>query len=261
MIERQKEISITIIISYNYQLSKFRLGLPSFNAVVRYTNTMISRYALYDIAELSNRFRLAQGLPKGVKPNYNTSPTMTAPVVVSSEGARVVKPMKWGLVAKGAKDTNSVFRYKTYNTPLENIFSRHSSEQAIRERRCLVPANGFYELSRSGNKRAYYARANDKSLLAFAGVYSSWEDSEGTVHGTFSIVTTKATDDMPDPSMRVPVIIRPEDEDRWLDPTATNTSAFYDILRPYARGQLAVYEASPDVHSPKLNKPRLIDPI
>lgn len=222
---------------------------------------MISRYALYDIAELSNRFRLVQGLPKGVKPNYNTSPTMTAPVIINSEGAHVVKLMKWGLVAKGAKDTNSVFRYKTYDTPLENIFSRHSSEQAIRERRCLVLANGFYELSRNGDKRAYYARANDKSLLAFAGVYSSWEDPEGMVHGTFSIVTTKATDDMPDAGMRVPVIIKPEDEDRWLDPAATSTNTFYDMLRPYASGQLTAYEVSPDVHSPKLNQPRLIDPI
>ena len=81
------------------------------------------------------------------------------------------------------------------------------------------------------------------------------------VHGTFSIVTTKATDDMPDAGMRVPVIIKPEDEDRWLDPAATSTNTFYDMLRPYASGQLTAYEVSPDVHSPKLNQPRLIDPI
>ena len=222
---------------------------------------MISRYALYDIAKLTDRFHLTQGLPKGVKPSYNTSPTASAPVIVNREGVRVVKLMKWGLVAKGAKDANSVFRYKTYNTPLENVFSRPSSEQAIRERRCLIPANGFYELSRSGEKRAFYARPNDKSLLAFAGIYSSWQDPEGTIHDTFSILTTKATDDMPDSGMRVPVIIRPEDEKRWLDPAATSTHEFYDALRPYANGQLAAYEVSPDVHSPKLNQPKLIDPI
>lgn len=222
---------------------------------------MISRYALYDIAKLSDRFNLTKGLPKGVKPSYNTSPTASAPVIVSSEGVRVVKLMKWGLVAKGAKDTNSVFRYKTYDTPLESAFSRSSSEQAIRERRCLIPANGFYELSRSGEKRAYYARPNDKSILAFAGIYSSWQDPEGTIHDTFSIVTTRATSDMPDSRMRMPVIIRPEDEERWLDPAATSTSTFYSALRPYENGQLTAYEVSPDVHSPKLNQPRLIEPI
>jgi putative SOS response-associated peptidase YedK len=222
---------------------------------------MISRYALYDIAKLTDRFNLTQGLPKGVKPHYNVSPTASAPVIVNIEGTRVVKLMKWGIVAKGAKDTNSVFRYKTYNTPLESVFSRPSSEQAIRKRRCLVPANGFYGLSRSGEKRAFYAHPNDKSLIAFAGVYSSWQDPEGTVHDTFSILTTKATDDMPDPSMRMPVIIRPEDEERWLDPSATSTNEFYDALRPYASGQLTAYEVSPDVHSPKVNQPRLIERI
>lgn len=222
---------------------------------------MISRYALYDIADISNRFHLTNGLPKGVKPHYNISPTISAPVIINSNGARVAAPMQWGLVAKGAKDTNSVFRYKTYNTPLENIFSKHSWEQAVRERRCLVPANGFYELSTNGAKRAYYAHAHDKSLLAFAGIYNSWQDSEGTVHQTFSIITTKATDDMPNPGMRVPVIIKPEDEDRWLDPTATSTNTFYDILRPHTDGKLTVYEVSADVHSPKQNHPRLTNPI
>lgn len=222
---------------------------------------MISRYALYDIAKLTDRFNLIQGLPKGVKPSYNISPTASAPVIVNSEGSRVVKLMKWGLIAKGAKDANSVFRYKTYDTPLENVFSRHSSEQAIRERRCLIPANGFYELNRSGQKRAFYAHPNDKSLVAFAGVYSSWEDPEGTVHGTFSIITTRANDDTPDPGMRMPVMIRPEDEERWLNPSATSTSDFYSALRPYASGELTAYEVSPDVHSPKLNQPRLINRI
>lgn len=222
---------------------------------------MISRYALYDTAKLTDRFHLGQGLPKGVKPSYNISPTTSAPVIINRDGIRVVQLMKWGLVAKGAKDTNSVFRYKTYNTPLESVFSRHSSEQAIRERRCLIPANGFYELSRTGEKRAFYAHPNDKTLLAFAGVYTSWQDPEGTVHDTFSILTTKANDDMPDHTMRMPVIIRTEDEGRWLDPAATKTSDFYSALRSHGADQLTVYEVSPDIHSPKLNQPRLIDPL
>jgi len=222
---------------------------------------MISRYALYNIAKLTDRFNLTQGLPKGVKPSYNISPTTSAPVIVNSDSIRVVKPMQWGLVAKGAKDTNSVFRYKTYDTPLESVFSRHSSEQAIRERRCLIPANGFYELSRSGQKFAFYARPKDESLLAFAGIYSSWQDPEGATHDTFSIITTRANADMPDPDMRMPVIVRPEDEERWLEPSATSTNDFYSALRPYASGQLTAYEVSPDVHSPKLNQPRLIDRI
>lgn len=222
---------------------------------------MISRYALYDIADVSNRFHIPGGLPKGVKPHYNNSPTITAPVIVSDNGVRVVKLMKWGLVPKGAKDTNAVFRYKTYNIPSETIFSRHSWEQAVRERRCLVPANGFYELNGSGKKRAFYAELKDKSLFAFAGVYSSWEDTEGTVHGTFSVITTEATAEMPDSRMRTPVVIAHDNEARWLDPTISDANSLYDMLRPNPGGLFNVYEVSPAVHSPKPNQPNLIERI
>ena len=228
---------------------------------MRYTGTMISRYALYDIATLSSHFHIIQGLPKGVKPHYNISPTVSAPVIINDNGTRVVKLMKWGLVAKGAKDTNSVFRYKTYNIPSENVFSRHSWERAIRESRCLVPANGFYTLNGSGKKRAYFSRPTDDSILAFAGVYSSWQDPEGTIHGTYSVITTEATSDMPEFSSRIPVIIRPEGETRWLDPVITDANSLYDMLRPHEQETLTTYEVSPAVHSPKPNQPDLIERI
>jgi putative SOS response-associated peptidase YedK len=186
---------------------------------------------------------------------------MSAPVIVSNEGVSTVQLMKWGLVAKDAKDTNSVFRYKTYNIPSEKIFSRHSWERVVRESRCLVPANGFYELNGSGKKRAWYVQPNDKSLLAFAGVYSSWQDPEGTVHGMYSVITTEATSDMPESSSRIPIIIKPEDEERWLDPAITDANSLYDMLRPHSPGLLTTYEVSPAVHSPKPNQPDLVDRI
>ncbi len=219
---------------------------------------MISRYALYDIAALSSRFQLADGLPKGVRPQYNTSPTVSAPVIVNHENGPAAERMLWGLVAKGAKDTNSVFRYKTYNIASESIFSRHSWERAVRERRCLVPANGFYILNGSGKKRAFYAQPKDGVVFAFAGVYTTWQDPEGTELGTFSIVTIEAGDAMPEPGSGVPVIIKRENEARWLDPTITDTTSIYDMLRPYPDELLDIYEVSPAVHSPKPNDPSLI---
>jgi putative SOS response-associated peptidase YedK len=222
---------------------------------------MISRYALYEIAEIRDRFSLAGGLPKGIRPHYNYSPTVSAPVVVNRDGAAVVELMKWGLVAKGAKDTNSVFRYKTYNIPSEKILSRHSWELAVRQSRCLVPANGFYWLNGSGKKRAYYVQPKDRSLFAFAGVYGSWQDPKGVTYGTYSVITTDANQDMPDPSGRMPVIIRKEDEARWLDPSITDANSLYDMLRPCPVGLLTVHEVSSAVHSPKPNQPSLIDSI
>lgn len=222
---------------------------------------MISRYALYDISDLTDRFALPGGLPKGVKPSYNVSPTSNAPVVLSIDGAPVAKLMQWGLMAKGAKDVNSVFRYKTYNIPSENIFSRHSWDLAIREKRCLVPANGFYLLNGSGKKQAYYARLKDTSLVSFAGVYNSWEDADGTAHDTFTILTTETTSDLPGVNGRMPLIVSKEDEARWLDGTIGDTSSLYTLLRPNPTGILEVFEVSPAVHSPKPNDARLIERI
>jgi putative SOS response-associated peptidase YedK len=223
---------------------------------------MISRYTLYDIAEISKRFSLIQGLPKGIKPDYNISPTKSAPVIISVDGARVIQHMKWGLVAKGAKDTNSVFRYKTYNIPSENILHRHSWEQAVRDRRCLVPANGFYQLNGSGKKRAYYTQPDSKSLVAFAGVYSSWEDPDGIVHGTYSIITAEArSSEVLGSNSRAPIIIRTEDEARWLDPSITDASSIYDMIRPQPDEHFTTYEVDPAVHSPKQSRPQLIDRI
>jgi putative SOS response-associated peptidase YedK len=222
---------------------------------------MISRYALYDIAELRDHFSLGEGLPKGIKPHYNYSPTVTAPVIVNQDGTRLIKLMKWGLVAKGAKDTNSVFRYKTYTIASESIFTRHSWERLVRENRCLIPANGFYDLNGSGKKRAFYVESKDKSLLAFAGVYSSWQDPEGVTHGTYSIITTQMDQQMNEASGRMPIIIKSEDEARWLDTTQTDTSTIYDMMRPYPSELLESYEVSPAVHSPKPNKTDLIHRI
>jgi putative SOS response-associated peptidase YedK len=222
---------------------------------------MISRYALYDIAGLSKRFLANAGLPKGIKPHYNISPTIKAPVIVSENGAPVAKLMQWGLLPKGAKDTNSVFRYKTFIIPSEDVFSKHSWQLAVRESRCLVPANGFYELNEGGEKRAFYGEMKDKALVAFAGVYNTWKDDEGIEHSTYSILTTEPSADMPDRRMRMPILVSPEDEARWLDPSVSDDSSIYMMLRPNPSYLLNVYEVSPDVHSPKPNQPSLTDRI
>jgi len=222
---------------------------------------MTSRYALYDIAKLSKHFHLAEGLPKGIRPHYNYSPTMDAPVILNEDGARIIKRMKWGLVAKGSKDFSSVFRYKTYNVPSDKIFSKHSWRQSVLTNRCLIPANGFYDLQGSSKALTYFVEPEDKALLAFAGVHSSWEDPEGVVHGTFSIITTDANHDMPSSSSRMPIIISREDEARWLDPAVSSISPLYDMLRQYPNGLLSAREVSSAVRSIKANQPSLIEPI
>jgi putative SOS response-associated peptidase YedK len=222
---------------------------------------MTSRYALYDTVQLEQRFKLSGGLVKGVKPHYNINPTMGASVIVKREGVTVVEVMKWGLIAKGSKDTNSVFRYKTYNVPSEKILTKHSWETAARHNRCLVPVNGFYILtSNEIGKRAYYIERSDKALFALAGIYSSWEDADGKEHGTYSVLAAEANQDVAPVGDRMPLIVHPDDEAAWLDVSANDTNSLYGMIKSFPNGLLHVYEVSPDIHSPKVDKPNLLTP-
>ena len=230
-------------------------------SVMRYNEGMISRYVFYDLSTLRSGYGLNKNLDKSIRPSYNISPTALAPVVVSYGGVNVVKPMKWGLVAKGSKDTNSVFRYKTYNIPSEKVFQRHSWELAVRESRCLVAANGFYRLSVDSESASHYIYPENKELLYFAGIYGQWEDAKGITYGTFSILTSRAANGVHSSGGRTPIVIKRGDEERWLDPGVVDTNSIYDMMRPFPEGFLASHRVSPEIKSVKLNRSSLIDPV
>ena len=116
---------------------------------------------------------------------------------MSRNGTPELELMKWGFIPEGAKDANSVFRYKTFNARAEGIFEKPTWKNAIRSGRCLVPANGFYEWTKTTDgKQPFFLRPNDGTLCAFAGIYSSWTDPEGVEHGMFAITTTVANQEM-----------------------------------------------------------------
>jgi len=220
---------------------------------------MTSRYTLYEIDKLRDRFNLADGVPKGVKPSYNISPAQTIIAIINCEGTNRIEKMKWGFIPKDAKDANSIFRYKTYNARSEAVFDKPTWMTAIRSQRCLVPANGFYEWKTSPNgKNPYYIQTIEQPLFAFAGIYSAWTDPTGAEIKTCSIITidSDADDDMT-PS-RLPVVVSPEDEKEWLDPNISDMNSIYKIMRPYAPDKLKIIRVGPDISSTKIDKPYLI---
>lgn len=222
---------------------------------------MSSRYALFTTNDLPARFQLETPVPAGTKPSYNISPTQLAPVVVARDGKPVLELMKWGFISQGAKDANSVFRYKTFNTRAEGIFSKNSTNQAIRNNRCLIPANGYYEwrIAPDG-KKPYYIHAPDQELFAFAGIYSSWRDPSGEEWGTYSIVTQESNKDVDKIQDRMPIILRPDEEAKWLEQTDT-ISPLYELMQPSPEGILTAYPVEPDINSTKMNSPKLIAPL
>ena len=222
---------------------------------------MTSRYALFTTGKLLDRYNLVGGLPKGVKPHYNVRPTMESPVILEIDGQIVTRTMMWGLVTKGAKDINSVFRYKTFNVPIEKVLSIHSRESAVRNSRCLVPVNGYYELVHNqGGSHAYYTQVKGQPLFSLAGIYSSWQDPAGKIHGTYSIITIDA-DYEGARSDRMPVILSVEDEAKWLDPEVQDANSIYRMLKTNPGDQLQTDEVSIKIKSPKFDKPSLIEPL
>jgi putative SOS response-associated peptidase YedK len=222
---------------------------------------MADRYTLFEIDKLRDRFHLINGVPAGVKKNYNISPTQLGSVIVNRDGVNVLEQMKWGFIPATAKDTNSVFRYKTFLAKSEDVFSKPSWQGAIRTSRCLIPANGFYEWQQTTDgKLPFYVRPKDQDLFSFAGIYSSWTDPAGVTWGTYAIVTTQY-DRYPKKPLQRAIILSPADEAQWLDPTISDVSTLYGIMRPSSDDMLQIHQVSPDVKNVKANNERLILPI
>jgi len=222
---------------------------------------MIDRYALFRINDLQERFHLVSPI-EGVERSYNISPTQLATVIVERHGIPSLEQMRWGLIPAGARDVNSVFRYKTFNVRSEGIFSKAQWSESIRHRRCLVPANGFYMWQMGLEKKTpYYVHLSDQELFSFAGIYSSWQDADGRVWNTYSLVTVDVDDVVRGTSRRMPVILLREDEATWLDPDVWDAGVLYNLMRPYSREKMQVYEVSSEIKSMKINHPRLITPI
>lgn len=221
---------------------------------------MIEHYSVHEIHKLTDRFGLSLGVPKGVKPRYNVSPVQAAPVIVRAEGATELRMMQWGLVPAGAKDANSVFRYKTFNVKSEKVFSKPSWEAAVRQQRCIIPANGFYMIRRDSND-VYYFTAPDNSVMAIAGMYSLWTDPGGIVRQTFTMLTIDANEAMPLPFGRMPVLLHADDEEKWINPDIQDFSTLVTCMRPYEGSGLHYRKVSSDAASAKIDMPYLIDSV
>lgn len=222
---------------------------------------MTSRYALFEIENLRDRFNLSAGVPSGTKRHFNISPTAGGNVIVLKDGQPTLERMKWGFIPQNAQNANSVFRYKTYVARSEAVFSKATWDKAVRHKRCLVPANGFYEWhTLDGNKVAYFIHPRDETLFAMAGVYSSWTDPEGKEWGTYSIITIDSHSSSLHAKVVRPIILSKSDEALWLDPEISDMSTLYSMMKSYTDDTLTIDRVSDKINSTKINSPDLIIP-
>lgn len=216
---------------------------------------MCGRYTLYKTEDhLSDRFNLA-AKPMLVADNYNVAPGQSMPVVINRQGKNLAELMQWGLVPKWIAKPG----LRLINARAESLFIRPTWGQIVKQCRCIVPANGFYEWKMAdGIKQPFYIQLKNQQFIAFAGLWNSVKDAEGYEIKTFSIITTKANEKMSEIHDRMPVILKPEDESRWLE-SSLEAQEVKSLLEPCEDKNLEIYMVNPDVNNPRSSGNHLID--
>jgi putative SOS response-associated peptidase YedK len=167
-------------------------------------------------------------------PRYNVAPTQSIPVIRQNpkEPVRELSLMRWGLIPSWAKDSSGAARM--INARSETASTKPAFRDALKSRRCLIPADGFYEWKRDGKtKQPYCFEVGEDELFAFAGLWDRWKESSGNWVKTCSILTTTPNAVTAPVHDRMPVILDRDGYDLWLDPGMQNLAAASDLLKPY----------------------------
>src|SRR5580700_1514612 len=178
-------------------------------------------------------------------PRFNIAPTQPVPVIRQhpQEARRDLSMMRWGLIPSWAKNTSGAARM--INARSETADSLPAFREAIKLRRCLIPADGFYEWQRQGSaKQPFCFEVNDSELFAFAGLWERWKDPSGQWIRSCSILTTKPNAVTSAVHDRMPVILDPDAYDLWLDPGMQNVAAVSDLLKPHDARLMRCYPVS-----------------
>jgi putative SOS response-associated peptidase YedK len=181
-------------------------------------------------------------------PRYNIAPSQPVGVIVRGQNA--TKPefrlMGWGLIPSWAKDPS--IGAKLINARSETVTEKPSFRAAFKYRRCLIPADGFYEWKKTqrGAKQPFYFSMADNAVFAFAGLWESWNDIE-----TCTILTTSANSLLQPIHDRMPVILSSEDYGRWLDPNIQGGKVLLDLLRSFPDEPMQAIPVSTRVNSAK----------
>ena len=235
-------------------------GLYSVNSSPSTIIVMCGRYTLHQkVDDLDQHYNLASE-PSDIHDNYNVAPGQIMPVVTHDGTNRKLELMKWGLIPAWAKDPT--IGYRLINAREDSIFDKPLWRNLVLRKRALVPADGFYEWQKpaepKGRKQPYYIHPKRISLFSFAGVWETWEDAEGKEWKTYSIITTEPNKEMAEIHNRMPVILYPEDETDWLEPTIVDRINLEPLLRPLEDHGLDMNKVSEDVNSTSNNYQGLI---
>lgn len=220
---------------------------------------MCSRYNLTTPVEAARElFEVANGEP--YPPRYNIAPTQPALIVrLDHERRRELALVRWGLIPSWAKDPARLSLM--INARAEGVTEKASFRGSMRHRRCLVPANGFYEWTgKAGARQPHLVQRPDGGLIAFAGLWESWLGADGSEIDTMAILTVAANDALSSIHDRMPAILQPEHFDAWLDTRGFKAEMAAEMLRPAANDLLEHVRVDPRLNNVRNEGADLIAP-
>jgi putative SOS response-associated peptidase YedK len=221
---------------------------------------MCSRYSLTSPPEAVRAYFGYADTPN-FPARYNIAPTQPIAVVARDrEGVRRFWLMRWGLLPSFVKDPKT---FPTLiNARAEEVLEKPSFRNAMRWRRCLIPADGFYEWTGpKGKRRPFLLRPRDGRLIAFAGLYERWRDKDGGEIDTVTILTTAANATVAALHDRMPVVLPPEHFEAWLDVKNTPADAALKLLLPASEALLEPIELDPKINDSRKDEPGLQEPL
>ncbi len=234
--------------------------------------------------DLAEEFEIDQAMvtetvTEPLQPDYNVAPTkdvyavVTRPPKADEEPARQLRVLRWGLVPFWAKDPSIGSRM--INARMETVTEKPAFRQAFAKRRCLLPADGYYEWyateqkTKAGKpvKQPFFIHPSDGSVMAMAGLYEIWrdptrdDDDPQRFRWSCTVLTTTAEDAVGHIHDRMPLLVEPERYAAWLDPTQDDPELLRSLLVPAAPGRLEAYPVSTAVNNVRNNGPELLEPL
>jgi putative SOS response-associated peptidase YedK len=195
-----------------------------------------------------------------LEPRYNIAPTQSVTCVRNDKlGQKEVVQLRWGLVPFWAKDTTMAARM--INARADSVATKPAFRAAFKQRRCLVPTDGFFEWQKTGKeKQPYYITRVDDQPFCMAGLWEHWSGKDQVVE-SFTIITTEANEMLQMLHDRMPVVIQPDHYDFWLDPDFNDREMLQRMLVPYDENQLKAVPVSKTVNKPSNDVPECILPL
>ena len=224
---------------------------------------MCGRFVQYSPVETVQQIFNIRSTASDIIPNYNVAPTQQILAIVKHDNENKLEKLHWGLVPFWAKDISIGSRM--INARAETVAEKPSFRNAFRKRRCLIPADGFYEWKgEKGNKQPYYVFIPSGEPFAFAGLWETWTDKEGdeeSVYKSCTIITTAASGTIHEIHHRMPAILDPEFHGKWLNTDIQDTIELQVIINDGLIHNMKYHPVSKLVNSVKNNVPNCIKPV